>query len=150
MGISESAWLLRPARATDAPAIRALVRRERLNPFGLSWQRFVVADAAGTVVGCAQVKPHRGGPEFASLVVAPGWRGRGLAAALINHFVKQQTEPLWLMCAARLMPFYEQFGFRPAMSASTMPPFFRYLFLVSRLAGRPHQHLAIMKRSPTT
>ncbi|MCB0011724.1 MAG: GNAT family N-acetyltransferase [Anaerolineales bacterium] len=150
MGNSESAWLLRPAQATDEPAIRALVRSERLNPFGLRWQRFVVAEAAGTVVGCAQVKPHRGGKEFASLVVAPGWRGCGLAAALIHHFVAQTRGPLWLMCAARLMPFYEPFGFRPAMSPSTMPLFFRSLFFVSRLFGKPHQHLAIMMRPLTT
>jgi N-acetylglutamate synthase-like GNAT family acetyltransferase len=150
MGKSESVWLLRPARAADSPAIRALVRSERLNPFGLHWRRFVVAEAAGAIVACAQVKHHRGGREFASLVVAPDWRGRGLAAALINHFVARETGPLWLMCAARLMPFYEQFGFRPVISPATMPPFFRYLYFVSRLFGKPHQHLAIMKRPLST
>jgi hypothetical protein len=53
------------------------------------------------------------------------------------------------MCASRLIPFYEQFGFRPAMSPAAMPPFFGRLFQFSRLFGRPHQHLAIMIRPPS-
>ena len=35
--------ILRPATAADFPAIRALIRRVRINPYGLDWRRFLVA-----------------------------------------------------------------------------------------------------------
>ena len=114
---------LRPATAADAAVIRSLVYAARINPTGLDWKRFVVAPGPnGEVIGCAQIKPHRDGSrELASLVVAPAWRGNGVARAIIEHLVANHPGPLYLTCRASLGPFYERFGFRVADEAQLTP-----------------------------
>jgi amino-acid N-acetyltransferase len=144
---------LRPAGAEDAAAIKALVHGARLNPFGLSWQRFTVAvDARGRIVGCVQLKRHRGGSrELASLVVARPWRGRGIGRALIRHTKRKAGLPLWLMCAGRLAPFYRRFGFRQVTQAGAMPHYFAAIYLLFRLFGRfarRERRLAVMVWRP--
>jgi len=128
-----AAFTLRPATADDAAAIRALIRRVRINPLGLHWQRFIVAvSPRGEVIACGQVKPHGDGSrELASIAVAPEWRGLGAARAIITQLVAAHPPPLYLTCRAGLTPFYLKFGFRPIAEAE-MPPYFRRL---SRLFG---------------
>ena len=48
---------LRRATAADQPQIDALIRTVGINPMGLKWPRFVVADEGGRIVGAGQVKP---------------------------------------------------------------------------------------------
>lgn len=121
---------LRRAVSSDAAAIRRLVYRERLNPLGLDWRRFwLVVDERNAVIACGQVKPHRGGGrELASIVVAPHWRGRGVARALIEHLLAQSPPPLYLTCRAALQPFYARFGFATLRDPLAMPPYFRRVF----------------------
>ncbi len=139
---------LRPACAEDAAAIRRLVRGARLNPIGLDWRRFVVLEAEGEVVGCVQVKPHRDGSrELASLVVAPGWRGRGLGRRLVEAVLERHPPPLYLTCRSGLMPFYERFGFREVGETEPQPPYFRRVRRLGRLLRglrRRGEYLAVM------
>lgn len=139
---------LRPARAEDAAAIRRLVRGARLNPTGLDWRRFIVLEAEGEVVGCVQVKPHRDGSwELASLVVAPGWRGRGLGRRLVEAVLEHHPPPLYLMCRSGLVPFYERFGFREVGEDEPQPAFFRRVRRLGRLLRglrRRREYLAVM------
>jgi N-acetylglutamate synthase-like GNAT family acetyltransferase len=125
---------LRPATAEDERLIRATIRAMRLNPLGLDWRRFTIAETqAGRFAGCVQVKPHRDGSrELASLAVSPAFRGRGVARLLINHLFASEAPPLYLTCRAELHDFYQKFGFCSLTDASDMPPYFRRL---SRLAG---------------
>lgn len=75
--------LIRPATAEDAKPIKRLIHRVRINPFGLNWQRFLVAEDAGAVVGCVQVKPHKDSVcELASLAVVPEQQGQGVGSCL--------------------------------------------------------------------
>lgn len=124
---------LRPARETDFPSIRELIHEGQINPMGLDWRRFVVAvDPHGEVIGCGQIRPH--GKEIldlASLVVHPGYRNQGIARAIIEHLLAHSPRPLYLMCRARLQPFYEKFGFQE-IPYERMP---RYFQRISRLAG---------------
>jgi len=117
----------RQAEEQDAETIRALVRQARLNPFGLDWRRFWVADADdGQIVGCIQAKPHKGGGlELASLVVSRDWRRQGLGGALVTGLMERNGPPLWLMCQATLAPYYRQFAFQQVVDAKEMPPYFR-------------------------
>jgi amino-acid N-acetyltransferase len=124
---------LRPASEGDAAAIRSLVRAGQINPIGLNWERFMVAeDEDGEVIGCCQVKPHRDGSnELASLVVHPDWRGQGIARALIEHFLSANMGDLYLMCRSNLAPLYEKFGFQ-AVPREELP---RYFKRIMRLMG---------------
>lgn len=105
----------------------------QINPIGLDWERFVVAEAEdGQVVGCCQIKPHRDGSnELASLVVHPEWRGLGIARGLIEYFLADYEGDLYLMCRSNLGTLYEKFGFQVA-SQDEMP---RYFQRVMRLVG---------------
>lgn len=132
---------LRRAERSDAPAIRRLIWQVHINPLALDWQRFTLAvDADGRMLACAQIKPHGDGTrELASLAVLPGWRGKGLARALIGHFQQQAGPPLYLTCRSALEPFYSRFDFR-ALEDADLPPYFarlqRMANLLSWLARR--------------
>lgn len=147
---------LRAATRDDRNAIRELVLTGRINPSGLDWQRFVVAVyESGEIIGCGQIKPHSDGcRELASIAVAPTWRGKGVARAIIEHLLAQSDEQmphshLYLMCRSGLRPFYEKFGFRVIQEAE-MPPYFKR---VSRLASlidivrKEGEKLLVMKRA---
>ncbi|MCB8916843.1 MAG: GNAT family N-acetyltransferase [Ardenticatenaceae bacterium] len=140
---------LRPAGASDQPAIKQLIRDAQLNPMGLAWRRFTLAvDPAGAMIGCVQYKPHRDGScELASLVVVRAWQRRGVAAALVHHIQQQPGPPLWLMCGRPLAPFYRQFGFLLVDDPAGMPPYFRRIQRLVGLFSRRAEHgspLAIM------
>jgi GNAT superfamily N-acetyltransferase len=140
---------LRAATAADQPAIRRLIRQVRINPMGLDWHRFVVIeDPGGGIVACGQVKPHGDGArELASLAVADGWRGRGLARAVIEHLKRRAGPPLWLTCREGLVPLYARYGFVRVTARGEMTPYFRRLDRLARQILRllrPGEGLAIM------
>jgi len=128
-----SHYTLRKATEHDSAAIRSLVLEGGINPTGLDWPRFVVAeDESGIVIGCGQLKPHRDGSlELASLAVMKAQRGRGVARALIEHLIDQHDGILYLMCRSGLGPLYEKFGFY-SLEYDEMP---RYFQRVSKLVG---------------
>ena len=151
----DPAVTVRPAREQDSDRIHQLVRAEKLNPTGLDWRRFLVAeDRQGRVVGCGQIKPHRDGSlEMASIVVEEDLRGEGLGRLLIERLIDGIHQPLWLMCRSSLVPLYEQFGFEEVDANAEQPAYFRR---VRRLASVYHflkgtgEYLAIMCRPAQT
>lgn len=143
-------FMLRPATAVDQPAIKALIRAVGINPLGLDWRRFLVAvDAAGTLIGCGQIKPHRDGTrELASIAVEPAWHRRGVASAIINALMAREIPPLWLTCASPRAPFYVPFGFREVTGSDVIPTDFRRMTRLFRLfqtvTRRQGFYLAVM------
>jgi N-acetylglutamate synthase-like GNAT family acetyltransferase len=105
-------YTIRPARAGDEATIKALIRAERLDPFNVHWQNFLVAEDAGRIVGIGQVKPYRSGRELGSLVVVPDRRQNGVGGAIIRALIERESGPLWLFCLAFREPYYARFGFR--------------------------------------
>ena len=132
----------RPAQASDETAIKALIRAVNINPIGLKWPRFLVAiDENGTVIGCGQIKPHRGGSrELASLAVQKAWRRQGIAGAIIQQLLANESPPVWLTCMDRLVPFYEQFGFVEVVEGDgrSLPRYFR----LARAFFKPFQWIS--------
>jgi N-acetylglutamate synthase-like GNAT family acetyltransferase len=140
-------FTLRLAVKHDQEIIRRLVSEARINPMGLEWDRFWVAEAVGQVIGACQVKPHKDGSrELASLVVDPDWRGQGIARALVENFLTLEDESLYLTCRTELGPFYEKFGFRK-IEIEQMPRYFRtvYRFInAGKLVGRSDLRILVM------
>lgn len=133
----ERAVHLRPAVQTDTATIHRMVHGANINPLDLDWRRFLVAEAeGGEVVGCGQIKLHRDGSrELASIVVDEGWRGRGVARALIDRLMHEAAPPLWLTCRSGLAALYARFGFRLVGPDETQPTYFRRLRRVAAAVG---------------
>lgn len=103
---------IRPAVKNDQPTIRHIVRQARINPLGLNWPNFVVAEVDGEISGVGQVKEHRDGcRELASIAVRPAYRNQGIASQLVNRLLAQESGRLYLVCRIELEDFYRQFGF---------------------------------------
>jgi amino-acid N-acetyltransferase len=126
---------LRPAAAADQPAIRALVRGERLNPHGLDWPRFLLATIGPVVVGAVQMRLHADGSrELASLVVARDFRGHGLAGRLIEGLLASHCGPVHVITARANARHYVRWHFR-AVPALRAPASVRRNFCLGQLAG---------------
>ncbi len=141
--------IYRPAQASDAAAIKALIQAVRINPTGLKWQHFVVAvTPEGTLVGCGQIKPHRDGSrELASVAVQKAWRRQGVAVAIIQQLLAKEQQPIWLTCMSQLIPFYEQVGFVEVEKGRLMPRYFRYarrIFSLYQQFKKLSGYLAVM------
>ncbi len=109
----QTAYTIRPARSGDDQAIRAAVRRARLDRSGLDWGNFKVAEtAAGEMIGFCQVRRYRGVRELGSLYVRKRWRRQGIGAALIRACLAGQAPPVHLECVADRQSYYQRFGFR--------------------------------------
>lgn len=124
---------MRPARESDLSAIRSLIRSSKINPTGLKWPRFIIAETPGVkMIACGQLKPHiDGSTEIASIAVQPEYRNQGLARAIIEELMRDAPRPLYLMCRFELGPLYEKFNFYP-LQQEEMPPYFRR---ISKLAS---------------
>jgi N-acetylglutamate synthase-like GNAT family acetyltransferase len=130
------AFTLRPANAADDRTIKSLVRASNINPLGIHWQRFLVAEDAGRIIGIGQIKAHGDGSrELASIATAPDRQGEGIATAIIESLLVTactSSSPLYLTCRIYMGPFYERFGFREVERLDDMPPYFRRLMSIAR------------------
>ena len=106
---------IRPARQEDQNTIVHFIRQAHLNSRNLNWERFLVAEEDGRVVGIRQVRIHPAGTrEVGSGYVLPEYRNRGISAQLMNEILNREKGTLYLMCRDKWIPYYEQFGFRQA------------------------------------
>lgn len=138
---------LRPARSSEQATIRQMVWMARLNPMGLAWAHFLVAETAGEIIGVGQIKPHGDGSrELASLVVRPDYQGQGVGRTLVRALQEQAGgPPLHLMCEAGLASYYERFGFSVLMLAE-MPPYFQRIARLMNVFTSPDKpRLAVMR-----
>lgn len=128
----ESKITVRKAGVEDRWMIRYLVWGACLNPGDLNWRRFVVGvDTQEKVIACAQIKIHRdGSKELASLVVAPKYRGRGLARKIVEYLIRDIDETVYLICKVSLASFYQKFGFK-VVEKKDLPRCFKSIFLLN-------------------
>jgi N-acetylglutamate synthase-like GNAT family acetyltransferase len=139
-----STTTIRPARAAESAIIRTIVRAAHLNPINLHWERFLVAEEAGRIIGVGQVRIHRAGSrELASLAVLPEAQGRGIGRALTQALLAREHGPIFLFCAEPTAQFYVRFGFAVAPASET-PPDLRLLQMgagvisaIGALSGKP-------------
>jgi N-acetylglutamate synthase-like GNAT family acetyltransferase len=110
---------IRPATEADAAGVRRLLRGERVNPFGIDWRNFVVAEASGEVVGCAQLRPAGAeAVELGSLVVRGDLRRAGLGARLVEAaLARAGGRRVFAVTAAAHAGWFARRGFGPAGAA---------------------------------
>ena len=96
-------WRLRPATAADVPKVAAIEAESFSDPWslasfrslvsgGLVWFRVAADDATDEVVGYILVWFAADEAELANIAVAPGMRGRGVAAALLDEALDSARE----------------------------------------------------------
>ena len=103
---------VRRAHTADQPTITAIVRRGRLNPADLQWQRFVIAERDGHAVGVAQLRAHPDGcTELASLVVEPDSRGHGIAAQMVDALLAEERAPVYALIDRRFVDHFARWRF---------------------------------------
>lgn len=142
---------IRPATKDEQKDIRAMVRAARLNPTGLDWKNFKLAEnGQGQLIACGQLKVHKDGlRELASIIVQEDERGRGLGRHMIEELMDGAELPVWLMCRSGLASLYERFGFIEVVEDKKLPKYFRRM---KRLVGafemfaRTGEHLAVMQK----
>jgi len=138
---------LRDATIEDQPTIRQIVRAANINPTGLDWPRFIVAEDGGAIVGVGQVKPHRDGTrEVASIAILPVRQGQGIGTAIIQDLVRRENATLHLTCRSRLQGYYERFGFRRLESRDYPPYFARMLPILNTLGRFFRVQVIVMRR----
>jgi N-acetylglutamate synthase-like GNAT family acetyltransferase len=143
-------YRLRAATSDDHPRIRRVIRQARLNPLGVSWRTFIIAeDSNETFLGCAQIKLHKDGTqELASIYVHPAYRNQGIATEMIRELQGRSQMELWLTCRSSLGAFYAQFGFIEVTKPREMPPYFNVVWRLFRIIGclvGVRGRLAVMK-----
>ncbi|SIT53825.1 GCN5-like N-acetyltransferase [Mesorhizobium prunaredense] len=147
---------IRRATEQDHPAIRGLVRGERLNPTDLMWPNFLVAAADGHIVGAIQMRKHADGSrELGSLVVSKESRGQGVATRLIYAVLATESGPVWMITANAFAGAYSRWGFR-RIEPRTAPVRIRRNHRMGSLASivsffkrRPIRRLVILERLPS-
>ena len=113
---------IRPATERDQEQIVRLVRSERLNPHGLYWPNFVVAESGERIIGAVQLRPHRGGShELGSLVVEAPSRGQGLSSKLIEHRLAGHAGRVLIITNCRFADRYRRWGFARIAPAAAPP-----------------------------
>lgn len=145
------AIVIRPAVAADQFAIKMIVRAAMINPTGLDWPRFLVAEESGGLIGIGQVKPHRDGSrELASIAVVPEWQGLGIGTAIVRALISRESGVLHLFCRSTKASFYEHFGFH-RIGRDQMPTYFRRIARIARvfeLLSHDEGRMAVMRRDP--
>ena len=146
---------IRHATAEDQPHIISLARGERIKPTGLDWPKFVVAVDDGKIVGAVQLRKHPDGSrELGSLVVASKYRGRGVAARLIETRLADAAGRVLVITGRAHADYYGRWGFQRIRPIAA-PPFvclnywLGYLGggFIAVLRGRAVNHLAVFERS---
>ena len=147
--------LVRPAVAADQDAIVGLARSERVNPMGLHWPRFFVAERDGALVGAVQMRLHHDGAhELGTLVVAPQARNQGIAAQLINALLSRDRGRVFMVTGRKHAEHYARWGFAPIRPCQAPRGVSRNYwmgtcggYLFAALQRRPRNPLVILDRA---
>ncbi|RPI91722.1 MAG: N-acetyltransferase [Chloroflexi bacterium] len=124
---------IRPARQEDQETIVSFINQAKINPRNLHWERFLIAEENGQIIGIRQVKVHaQGTREVASGFVLPEYRRKGVSARLMEELLTRETGPLYTMVSYKRTSYYEPFGFRQ-VAVHQLPPDFRKEYRIGRI-----------------
>lgn len=124
---------IRPARQEDQEIIVSFIRQAKLNPRNLHWERFLIAEENGQIIGIRQVKVYpQGTREVASGFVLPEHRRRGVSARLLEELLARENGPLYTMVSEKRTSYYERFGFR-RVDVHQLPSDFHREYRIGRI-----------------
>lgn len=124
---------LRPATIIDQQKIIALINKVRINPRNLNWERFIIAEDDGAMVGCGQIKPHGDGTkELASIAVEPDYQGKGVGSMVMKALLEREPGELYLTCLRHNVTYYQKFGFRE-LTFEEFPPDMKRMFRFAKI-----------------
>ena len=124
---------IRHARKEDQQTIVSMIHQAKLNPRNLHWEKFLVAEEDGKLIGLRQIKTHsRGTREVASGFVLPEFRRRGISAQIMRELLAGETGTLYTMVNEKRAGYYEQFGFR-RVDVDQLPADFRREYRIGRI-----------------
>jgi N-acetylglutamate synthase-like GNAT family acetyltransferase len=127
---------IRPAAEHDQAGILNLARGERIKPFGLQWQNFIVAERDHRIIGAVQLRTHRDGSyELGSLVVESASRGHGIAARLIDKRLDGKAGRILMITGRKHADHYRRWGFA-RIEPGAAPPSIRLHYWLGHLGGR--------------
>ncbi|HZS58523.1 MAG TPA: arsenic resistance N-acetyltransferase ArsN2 [Gemmatimonadaceae bacterium] len=107
---------MRAATAADLPAVERLLAAQNLPVVGVAdaITTFVIAEHRGEVVGVAGLELCCDNGLLRSVAVAPAWRNRGLARALVSRVIAEAEErrlhAMYLLTTTA-MHYFPKFGF---------------------------------------
>jgi amino-acid N-acetyltransferase len=114
------------ARASELPAVLALLERAGLPPDGLSDHvaTTLVARDAGSIVGSAALELYGNAALLRSVAVDQTWRGQGfgqrLTRAALDLARQHGMETVYLLTETAT-DFFPRFGFQPIARADVAP-----------------------------
>lgn len=124
---------IRPAQAEDQKTITRMIHDAGINPISLDWQRFLIAEDDGQIIGIGQIKVHGDGSrELASIAVIPSRQGQGIGSEIIRTLLTRESGRLYLTCRAQLETYYARFGFR-RIERDEMTPYFRRIMRLASI-----------------
>ncbi|WP_416666148.1 GNAT family N-acetyltransferase [Egbenema bharatensis] len=88
------------------------------------WQKFWVVEHSGQLIGCAKLCVHKHYSTLYNVLVASGWRGRGIGSHLVRQVTQAAPKPVYLACRPEKVNFYRRLGFQP-VPAGTLSPLLR-------------------------
>ncbi len=117
MRVNATTPRLRPASASDLPAVEALLAAAELPVVGVAdfIDRFVVVESDGTLVGVAGLEVHREDGILRSVAVAPSYRGHGLGRRLTEQVLDAARAaglPRLYLLTTTAAAYFARHGFR--------------------------------------
>lgn len=89
--------------------------RGRANKADQIW----VVYAEAEIIAACRIQTIEASLFLSTLMVAPDWRGKGVASLLLQHCLEPQTQPVFSFVYQTLIDFYRQNGFNYALTLPT-------------------------------
>jgi N-acetylglutamate synthase-like GNAT family acetyltransferase len=134
---------VRKSRPDDAAAAVRLAQELGLDYPGLDGDTLWVAEEKGRIVGLVALKRHADCLELCALGVAPAFRGRGIAKALVEALIAETPGDVHL---ATVIPgFFEGCGFH--IIKEGIPETFPAKRRTAWCEGCPQERCTVMRRA---
>ena len=102
--------LIRPATSEDAPAIIKILKELDLYYQALIYKDFWVAEAAGEIIGTAQLEPHDDFVYLSSVGIKSNQQKHGAGRSFVEKLLLIIKQPVYLYTI--IPDFFQKVGFK--------------------------------------